>query len=67
MKLMAIATTMPPGGYGARHRPMKRITGFMTVKPLYAAIGCVLAPYWPSGRRGHRHCLCVKTQTKHNF
>ncbi len=52
---MARATS-PNGAYRWLH-----------VKPLYAAIGRVLAPNRPGGRHGHRRHRRVKHNTKHNF
>jgi len=37
---------------------------WLHAKPLDAAIGSVLAPYWPGGRHGHRRRHRVKTQHK---
>ena len=53
MDSTAIATTMPPGRYGARHIARWSVS-LASCEALYAAIGRVLAPYRPGGRHGHR-------------
>ena len=37
---------------------------WLHAKPLYSAIGRVLAPYWPGGRHGHRRRRRPKHNTK---
>jgi len=37
---------------------------WLHAKPLYAAIGCVLAPYQPGGRHGHRRRRRVENTHK---
>ncbi len=56
ISLVMTTTTSPDGAYRWLH-----------AKPLYAAIGRVLAPYRPGGRHGHRRRRRLKTHTKHNF
>ncbi len=66
MDSTAIATTMPPGRYGASHIARWSIS-VASCEATNAAIGRVLAPYRPGGRNGHRRRRRVKTHTKHNF
>ena len=49
MDSTVIATTMPPGRYGARHIGDGRAYRWLHAKPLDSAIGRVLAPYRPGG------------------
>ena len=63
---MAIAMTMPPGRYVLGTSPNGGYR-LLHAKPLDAAIGLVLAPYWPGGRHVHHHRHCVKTRIKHSF
>jgi len=66
MESMATALTMLPGRYAVRHSP-NGAYWWLHAKPLYATIKCVLAPYWPGERHGHRRRRRVKHNTKHNF
>jgi len=66
MDSTAVATTMQPGDT-ARGTSPDGVYQWLHAKPLYAAIGRVLAPYRPGGRHGHRHRRRVKIHTKRNF
>ncbi len=48
----------------ARGMPPDGAHWWLHVKPLDAAIGHVLAPYWPGGRHGHRRCHRVQNTNK---
>ena len=62
MKLMTIATTMPPGRYVARH--VTRAYWWRHAKPLDTAIGLVLTLYRPGRCHGRRRCRRVQNTHK---
>ncbi len=51
-------------GDTARGTPPNGAYWWLHAKPLDAAIGCVLAPYWLGGRHGHCPCRRVQNTNK---